>query len=104
MQDIYPSIHRDNIVSQPLGPYKSRVLNPNEIDALRNANLSHAFDEKSNTIFIYQRIKIGRITFISELYTRQTKRDNHTIVWNNNTSYRVIKFIISMNNSLYTIV
>lgn len=88
-----------------LGKSIKYQLNTHEIEALLGLNVSQeSYILPGNSIYCFNRATVGGKTFTSKLYSRQKKRKNCVVCWDNKSKFGVIQFFACINHELYAIV
>lgn len=88
-----------------LGVPKKYNLNEHELEALLSIDFSQeSYIFPGNFAYVYNRAIIGRKKITSKLYTRQKKRTNSMVSWNNNLQFGIIQFFIRINTTIVAVI
>lgn len=87
-----------------LGAAQEMKLTETQLLALSRASQYSKDDLKNMVKFAYSRIKLRNERYTSLLYTKETKRINNCIYWNQRKNFGNIKFFFKVQQSLFAIV
>lgn len=92
--------------AHPDGPpvLKNFTIDNNDLTAILKTTLLEKEDFQTRKIKIYRRAQFRNEKFISLLYTREKKRKNYCVYWNDRRSFGYIKFFITIDYEIFAVV